>query len=121
MLPALCILIATNDDIFVTLAAPTAPPTNINIISATASSLTLTWGDVTCGSRKSAIQSYKYSLQNVLTDEAEIHTGAINDKQVTIDGLKCNEPYAFKVAAVSEFGEGPWSDTFVAVTQLGGK
>ena len=68
----------------------------------------------------SAIQSYRYALLNLGN---AVYRGAIDGNVVTIaDGLlACGQIYEFSIAAVSEFGVGPWSEAVTVQTTVEGK
>ena len=96
--------------------APSSAPFAISETDVSPTHLTLQWFEPPCGSRHGEL-SYIYRLKNG-TDEV-VKTGTSPSTTATIEDLDVFTRYTFKVAAVTDLGEGPWSAAFQTATRKG--
>ena len=88
-------------------AAPSGPPSNINLIVVTSTSVTFSWSEPACGQRNGQIVLYSYMLINeagaVITNDETKSTG------VSFNNLEPFTSYSFKVSARTQSAFGPTS------------
>ena len=97
---------------------PSAPPTSVNIIEVTSSSITVQWGAVDCIHRNGDITGYsvRYGVPGRFEgDEIVLMvSGDSNGGMHVISGLRASTTYTIEVAAVNSAGTGEYSDTITA-------
>ena len=96
--------------------APSTAPCAISETDVGSNHLTLQWSELPCGSRHGEL-SYIYRLKS--ETDAVVNTGTSPSTTATIEDLDVFTRYTFEVAAVTDFGEGPWSDIFQTATRKG--
>ena len=86
--------------------APSRAPTSVRITKVTASSITVTWGEVPCLHRNGQITGYRVqAVRNGMT-ETFINVAS---RPATVSGLSPSTLYTVQVAAVNGAGTGPYS------------
>ena len=95
-------------------AAPTAPPHNINILSITSRSVSVSWTQISCIERNSPITSYTAEFQEM---GGALIPGMVVNQTFTASGLTPYTNYTFRVAGVNEAGTGPFSNVTGILTE----
>ena len=103
-------------------SVPSAAPANVQVDTATDTSLTFTWDEVPCGSRGGEITRYRYSFaeSGESFDAGNTFDTSDADRSITRTGLTCNTEYIFRVAAINGDGVGPYSSTVTATSTYSG-
>ena len=101
-------------DVYVILAPSSSAPFDISETDVGSTHLTLQWLEPPCGSRHGDL-SYTYRLKN--ETDVVVKTGTSPSTTATIKDLDVFTRYTFQVAAVTDFGGGPWSDIFQTTTR----
>ena len=78
---------------------------NLKGITATFSSITVTWDELSCVERNGMITGYKIKYGNRTVDVAQ------NVSVYTADGLEPNTTYTIQVAGMNSNGTGPYAST----------
>lgn len=86
-------------------------PQNVELHSATETSLTLQWNAV------EGAKSYEWKLT---LDGADVKSGSVSQRNVTVTGLTPGTAYGFSVQAVNDAGKSGWS-TSLEVSTTGSK
>ena len=99
------------------LPAPTAPPTNVDILSINSSEITVQWGEIDCIDHNGDITGYSVLYEKHRNE----HTKTLNisggeTMEVIISGLDSATNYSIEVAAVNSAGIGMYSATIYALT-----
>ena len=99
-----------------TFSAPSATPANLLQSASTTDTISITWGEVPCGSRGGEILQYRYQLKQ----NADLIThGMTSNMSVVIGGLEPCMTYSFSVSAVNSAGKGPDGILRVMTQQFG--
>ena len=96
-------------------AVPTASPRNINFLSITSKSVSVSWTQITCIERNGPITDYTVEFQEV--GEALIPDGVMVNRTFTASGLTPYTNYTFRVAGVNDNGTGPFSNVTSIMTE----
>ena len=104
--------------------APSAPPTSVNVIDVTFSSITVQWGAVDCIHRNGNITGYsvlygvpgRFEGDEIALMVSRDSSGGMH----VISGLRKSTTYAIGVAAVNSAGTGEYSDTITEQTESKG-
>ncbi|CAI8055357.1 Protein sidekick-2, partial [Geodia barretti] len=99
------------------IAAPSAPPSPVNAMVESSTSITVQWGEVPCIDQNGAITGYsvQYGVEGSGNTETMTVSGA-STTQTTITGLNPSTTYSIQVAAVNSAGTGVYSDPEMAET-----
>ena len=97
-------------------AAPSAPPTSINILEITSSSITVQWGPVNCIHRNGDITGYSLLYGVYGSWNATKNISGVATTQSTIQGLNSSTEYFTAVAAVNRAGTGIYSTAIFTLT-----
>ena len=101
--------------------APSAPPTSVNIIDVTSSSITVQWGAVDCIHHNGDITGYsvQYGVQGRFEGDETVLmvSGDSSGGMHVISGLRIFTTYTIEVAAVNSAGTGEYSDTITEQTE----
>ena len=113
--------VADSDNMFKTMcvlsSAPSAPPSPVNAMVESSSSITVQWGEVPCIHQNGAITGYSVQYGVMGSGNAEIVTvSGASTTQTTISGLMSSTTYSIQVAAVNSAGTGVYSDPETAET-----
>uniref|UniRef100_A0A1A7YF48 Sidekick cell adhesion molecule 1 n=1 Tax=Iconisemion striatum TaxID=60296 RepID=A0A1A7YF48_9TELE len=102
-------------------AAPDTHPSNLNLVSATQTSLCFSWKPLPESEYNSSPETVGYRLRVWRTDgDGEDRTedvkGGVDTTEVTIEGLSPWTQYQIQIQAFNSIGAGPWSPTAAART-----
>uniref|UniRef100_A0A8C6LUS6 Sidekick cell adhesion molecule 1 n=1 Tax=Nothobranchius furzeri TaxID=105023 RepID=A0A8C6LUS6_NOTFU len=102
-------------------AAPDTHPSNLNLVSATQTSLCFSWKPLPESEYNSSPETMGYRLRVWRTDgDGEDRTddvkGDVGTTEVTIEGLSPWTQYQVQIQAFNSIGAGPWSPTAAALT-----
>ena len=92
-------------------SAPSAPPSSVNAMVESSTSVTVQWGSVPCIHQNGAITGY--SVQYGVNGSGDTETMTVNGAdmtQTTIEDLVSSTTYSIEVAAVNSAGAGEYSD-----------
>ncbi|XP_072023791.1 receptor-type tyrosine-protein phosphatase F-like [Amphiura filiformis] len=95
---------------------PILPPANVQV-TATDRMIDFTWDLVPCGSRMGAHNTYRFEFEPY-TPERRVLNATTPRTGFTRPQVKCNTEYTFRVAAVTNTGTGPFSETLRFTTDL---
>ena len=100
---------------------PSAPPTSVNVIDVTFSSITVQWGAVDCIHRNGDITGYSvwYGVPGRFEGDETylaVHGDSSGGMHV-ISGLRTSTTYTIEVAAANSAGTGEYSDTITEQTE----
>ena len=98
-------------------SAPSAPPTNVNTLNVTSSTIIIQWGRVNCKHQNGLIIGYsvRYGVQGNINTTINISGGSVNN--TTISNLLVSTTYEIEVAAVNSAGVGVFSPVILACTK----
>ena len=96
------------------IAAPTASPRNINFLSITSRSVSVSWTQITCIERNGPITDYTVEFQEV---GGALIPGVVVNRTFTASGLTPYTNYTFRVAGVNDNGTGPFTNITSILTE----
>ena len=94
-------------------AAPTAPPREINILFITSRSVSVSWTQIKCIKRNGPITSYTVEFQEM---GGSLIPGVVVNRTFTASGLTPYTNYTFRVAGVNDNGTGVFSNIINMLT-----
>ena len=116
---------ADSDNMFVSVcvisSAPTAPPSSVNAMVESSSSITAQWGEVPCIHQNGAITGYsvRYHVVRDPSTGTVVNISGGSVSETTISNLNSSTNYSIHVAAKSSAGTGEYSSYVFMETPQG--
>ena len=96
-------ILATINKLHLCSLAPSGPPREIEVVSQTLYTITISWKPVDCAHQNGNITGYKVEYQEMVERDEK---GTVNGTSYTLDDLQSATTYVIKVAAKTSAGVG---------------
>ena len=103
---------------YISLTAPSAPPTSVTVTGVISSTISVQWGSVPCIHQNGDITGYsvQYEVMGSGNTQTEMVSGDSSGGMTTISGLAAATMYEYQVAAMTGAGTGQYSTSMTTLT-----
>ena len=101
------------------LTAPSAPPSSVNVTGVTSSTISVQWGSVPCIHQNGDLTGYsvQYEVMGSGNTQTKAASGG-STTETTLSSLTALTNYSIQVAAVTGSGTGVFSNPVIGFTNL---